>query len=199
MGPQLGLKLLHRQIFAPQPQHQHAPRIGVAGQGGQQLPGQGVAFVAAAQAAADQHRVTPCDALTDGLLRRQRQLSLLGRQRKGHGALAFHRRDGPDILRHPQIHKAAAAADGGRQHRRAGIAHRAAQAVHLAEGALVALRVPVGQDVFHIGAGDLHGGTPFWEDLSHYTTIVKRNVVLSGKIFAIFLLPFPNVCDISSR
>ena len=181
-------------IYAVGVQHQRLFHI-------QQLPGQGVALVAAAQTAADQHRVTPCDALTDGLLRRQRHLSLLGRQRKGHGALAFHRRDGPDILRHPQIHKAAAAADGGggRQHRRTGIAHRAAQAVHLAEGALVALRIALGQDAFHVGAGDLHGGTPFWEDLSHYTTIVKRNVVLSGKIFAIFLLPFPNVCDISSR
>ena len=142
-----------QRIYAVGVQHQRLFHI-------QQPPGQSIALLPAAKAAAHQHRVAGRYLCADRFLRGQCQPALRCGQREGHGAVALYRRNGPDIPGHPQIHKAAAAADGGlgRQHRRAGIAYRAAQTVHLAEGALVALRIPPGQDAFYIIAGDLHGG-----------------------------------------
>ena len=156
-------------VYAVGVQHQRLVHV-------DEPPGQGVAFLAAAHAAADQHCVAAIDPCPDGVLRRQRQLTLLGRQGRGHGTVAFHRHDGPDILRHPQKHQSAAAADSGgsRQHRCAGVAHRAAQTVHLAEGALVPLWIAVGQNAFHVGAGNLHSGVLLCGNFSYYTTSVNR-------------------------
>lgn len=69
----------------------------------------------------------------------------------GHGVLAAGGDDGIDFFRDAEKDQPAAAADrrlGGKD-RRAGVAHRAAVNVYLAEGPLVPVRSPFGQQAAH--------------------------------------------------
>ena len=145
----------HRGAAPAQGQCIHMPgkgvyAVGVQHQGPvqvQQPPDQGVASGAAPQAAAHKHRVAGAGPPPNRLLRLRGQPSLPGRQGKRHDLVALGRRHRPHRLRNPQIHQARPGAyrRPACKHRRAGKAHAAADAQHLAEGALVAHGVPPGQ------------------------------------------------------
>ena len=142
-------------IYAIGVQHQGKFRV-------QQAAGQCVRLPAPAQAAADEGGVALCQAAANLSLGGQGKFAVRGGQREGHGLVGLHRRHGPDRLRDAQKHQARPGAHGGTggENRGAGIAHAAAQAQHLAEIALVALRIAAGQMLRHIGRRQLRHGAP---------------------------------------
>ena len=104
-----------------------------------------------AQAGADEGRVAAGHPASEVLI--------LLRGRTDHGGVAPGGGDGVDLPRHGYEHQAAPRAAGGLPgvDRRAGVAHRAAPDADLAEGTLVAVGVPLGQELLdQIGSNFFH-------------------------------------------
>ena len=162
----------------------------------QQAAHQPVALLAASHAASHSHGIAPGGAAADLRLRRQTQLSVQRRQRVGHGLVGLHRRHLPDVGWDAQKDQSAAGADGGTgaEHRRAGVAHAAAQHIDLSEIPLVTLRVAAGQGGAHMGGVQRqhrsHSFSYFLFSISH----------LSIAIFAIFAAQWEkSACKFISR